>query len=100
MHVIADVAVIPVGEGASMASHIAICEDIFQDAGLKYRLHAHGTNVEGSWEEVTSVVKRCHEALHERGVAQINTTLKIATYTGDDHGMDDRVRKVQELQSK
>jgi uncharacterized protein (TIGR00106 family) len=100
MHVIADVAVIPVGEGASLASHVATCEDIIKDAGLNYRLHAHGTNVEGSWEEVTTVVKRCHEALHEQGVAQINTSLKIATYIGDDHGMEDRVRKVQELQRK
>ena len=52
MHLIADIAIIPLGVGNSISSYVAACERVFTDAGLDPQLHANGTNVEGEWDEV------------------------------------------------
>ncbi len=96
MKVIADLCIIPMGIGVSVSREIALCERILADAGLKIRLHAYGTNIEGEWDAVFAAVKRCHEALHDAGVPRISTTMKFGTRTDRDQGMDDKVRSVED----
>lgn len=97
MHVIADLNVIPLGVGTSVSSYVAACERVIQEAGLSHHLHAYGTNIEGSWDEVAAVVKRCHEVLHEMGAPRVNTSLKLGTRTDREQSMADRVTKVEDL---
>lgn len=97
MHVIADLSVIPIGAGTSVSSYVAACERVIEEAGLNHRLHAHGTNIEGPWDEVTAVVKRCHETLHEMGAPRIHSTLKLGTRADREQTMGERVAKVEEL---
>ena len=99
MRVVADVNVTPIGAGASLSSHIAACEDVIAEAGLKYRLHAHGTNLEGSWEEVMHVLQRCHDVLHERGAPRVDSTLRVATATDKDQSLEGRMAKVEDKTS-
>ncbi|NIC06025.1 MTH1187 family thiamine-binding protein [Billgrantia bachuensis] len=96
MRVVADVNVTPIGAGASLSSHIAACEEIIEEAGLKYRLHAHGTNLEGSWDEVMRVVKRCHDVLHERGAPRVDSAIRIATASDKDQSLEGRIDKVEQ----
>ncbi|MCE8015370.1 MTH1187 family thiamine-binding protein [Halomonas sp. MCCC 1A17488] len=95
MRVVADVNVTPIGAGASLSSHVAACEEVIEEAGLKYRLHAHGTNLEGSWEDVMRVVQRCHEVLHERGAPRVDSAIRIATATDKDQSLEGRIEKVE-----
>ncbi|MBI3117238.1 MAG: MTH1187 family thiamine-binding protein [Candidatus Hydrogenedentes bacterium] len=96
MKVTADLCVIAYGTGTSMSEYIAACVRIIEQAGLKHHLHAYGTDIEGEWDDVMAAVKRCHEAVHEMGAPRITTTLKIATRTDKEQGMDDKVRSVEE----
>ncbi|PMR72670.1 MTH1187 family thiamine-binding protein [Billgrantia endophytica] len=95
MRVIADVNITPLGAGASLSSHVAACEEIIEEAGLKYHLHAHGTNLEGSWEEVMRVIQRCHDVLHERGAPRVDSSIRVATATDKDQSLEERVNKVE-----
>ncbi|TDX32758.1 uncharacterized protein (TIGR00106 family) [Modicisalibacter xianhensis] len=97
MHVIADLNVIPLGVGVSVSSYVAACERVIQEAGLNHRLHAYGTNIEGEWDEVAAVVKRCHEVLHDMGAPRVNTSLKLGTRTDREQTMADRVSVVEGL---
>lgn len=97
MHVIADLNVVPIGVGTSVSSYVAACEKVIQKAGLNHRLHAYGTNIEGPWDDVAAVVKRCHEVLHEMGAPRINTSLKLGTRTDREQTMDERVTRIEEL---
>jgi uncharacterized protein (TIGR00106 family) len=95
MKVIADVCIVPIGVGVSVSKEVAVCERIFTEAGLKTRLHAYGTNLEGEWDDVFAAVKRCHETLHEMGVPRITSNMRFGTRMDRDQSMDDKVRSVE-----
>ena len=95
MHVIADVCIIPIGVGVSVSREIAACERVFSEAGLRTKLHAYGTNVEGEWDAVFAAVKRCHQVLHEAGVPRISTNMRFGTRTDREQSMDAKVRSVE-----
>ena len=96
MKVIADVCVVPIGIGVSVSKEIAVCERMFAEAGLKTKLHAYGTNLEGEWDDVFNAIKRCHEALHEMGVPRITSSLRFGTRVDREQSMEDKVRSVEE----
>ncbi len=96
MDVIADLCVIPMGIGVSVSREVALCERILTEAGLKTKLHAYGTNVEGEWDDVFTAVKRCHEALHAEGVPRISSSLRFGTRVDREQHMEDKIRSVEE----
>ena len=55
--------VVPVGRGEELAGSVARILDIIDRSGLPYQLTAMGTLVEGDWDEVVGLVRRCHEAM-------------------------------------
>ncbi len=95
MKVIADVCIVPIGVGVSVSKEIAACERIFAEAGLKTRLHAYGTNIEGDWDAAFAAVKRCHEVLHAMGVPRITSSMRFGTRIDRDQSMEDKVRSVE-----
>jgi uncharacterized protein (TIGR00106 family) len=99
MKAIADVCIIPLGVGASVSREVTECERILRESGLKTKLHAYGTNVEGEWDEVMAAVKRCHERLHEMGVPRISTNIRIGTRIDKPQTMEDKIRKVEQALS-
>ena len=94
MKVIVDLCVVPVGVGVSLSPYIAECQRVLDQAGLKTSLHAYGTNIEGTWDEVMAAVKACHEAVHKMGAPRVTTTMKIGTRTDRDQTMDEKVQSV------
>ena len=94
MYVIADVCVVPLGVGVSVSKYVSECLRIFEQAGLRTRLHAYGTNVEGEWDEVMAAIRQCHEAVHALGAPRISTSIKVGTRTDRHQTMEDKVRSV------
>jgi uncharacterized protein (TIGR00106 family) len=95
MHVIADLAIIPLGIGLSLSKYVAACERVLTEAGLEPHLHANGTNVEGEWDTVFAALKRCHEVLHEMGAPRISTNLRVGTRTDRTQSMADKIASVE-----
>jgi len=95
MKVLADLTIVPLGVGVSLSGYVAACERILTEAGLKTRLHAYGTNVEGEWEAVFTAVRRCHEALHQMGAPRVMTSLTVGTRTDRDQTLEDKIRSVE-----
>ena len=99
MKAIVDFCIVPIGVGVSLGSYIAACEKILTGAGLKTKLHAYGTNIEGEWDLVMQAVKECHEKLHEMGVPRISSTLRLGTRVDREQTMEDKIRSVEEKRS-
>ena len=94
MHVIADLAIIPIGVGVSLSKYVAACERVLLEAGLEPQLHANGTNFEGEWDEIFAALKRCHEVLHAMGVPRVSTNLRLGTRVDRTQSMQDKIDSV------
>ena len=100
MKVIADLCIVPLGVGVSLGRYIAECERVLSKAGLKTRLHAYGTNIEGEWNDVVAAIRECHEALHAMGAPRVSSSIRLGTRTDRDQTMDDKIRSVEEKLGK
>ncbi len=100
MNVIVDLCVVPMGVGVSVSKYVAMCQEVLEGAGLKNTLHAYGTNIEGSYDEVFAAIKKCHEVIHQAGAPRITTTIKMGTRVDREQTMADKVRSVEEKLGK
>ncbi len=96
MHVIADFCVIPIGVGTSVSRYVALCQDVLEESGLVHSMHAYGTNVEGEWEDVMEVIRRCHDRVHQAGAPRISTTVRLGTRTDREQTMQEKIDSVRE----
>ena len=99
MNVIVDLCVVPLGVGVSVSKYVALCQQVLEDAGLKIRLHAYGTNIEGEYDQVFAAIKACHEKIHAEGAPRISTTIKLGTRVDREQTMEDKLRSVAEKRS-
>jgi uncharacterized protein (TIGR00106 family) len=91
---IVEFSVVPVGQGEELAGPVAKILDIIDRSGLPYQLTAMGTLVEGDWDEVLGLVRRCHEAM--RGEAgRVLTHIAIDDRTGAAGRITGKVRDVE-----
>ncbi|HJT20913.1 MAG TPA: MTH1187 family thiamine-binding protein [Nitrospira sp.] len=66
----------PLGKGESVGKYVARSLDIIDKSGVAYRLNPMGTVLEGEWDEVMAVVKRCYERM-KKDCNRISCSVKI-----------------------
>jgi uncharacterized protein (TIGR00106 family) len=86
---VAEFSIVPIGEGEELAGLIAGIADLIDRSGLSYQLTAMGTIVEGDWDEILSLIKRCHVKMRE-SASRVYTSITI----------DDRDTAVERLKGK
>lgn len=92
---LAEFSIIPVGGDTHLSSRIAEALKIVDASGLPYRLTPSGTCLEGDWEEIMPVVRRCHDRL--RGLSpHVFTTIRIEDEEGERHKLTRNVTSVEE----
>lgn len=75
----------------SYSQYVAAALRVVQESGLRYRLDAMGTEVEGPRSEVFAVLARCQERLAAAPrVRRISTVIKIDDRIGVDAGEMER----------
>lgn len=97
MKVLAEIQIIPIGTGASLSPHVAEAVRLIRESGLPYHLHAMGTDVEGEWDDVLGVVRRCTDRLLALGVPRVAVNLKLAVRAEQEGSMAEKVAKVERL---
>jgi len=86
----------PLGKGDSVSEYVARSVEIVEQSGLDYRLHAMGTIVEGEWDQVFGVVKKCFERMSQ-DCDRITLSIKADHRRGHSGRL---VAKVQSVQQK
>lgn len=76
-----ELSVIPLGRGRSISEDLADLLQIIDASGLDYQLTATGTILEGSWDQLLDVARRCHEQMRQR-TERVITLMKIDDYGG------------------
>lgn len=84
----------PMSKGESVSQYVARSLEIVQQSGLDYRLHAMGTILEGEWDEVFGVVKKCFECMSE-DCDRISLTIKADFRRGRAGRLESKVRSVE-----
>ncbi len=68
--------IVPIGRGESMGDELARVMRLVDESGLPYKAGPMGTVVEGRWDEIMTLVRRCHEEVLATSPRAI-TTIKI-----------------------
>lgn len=66
----------PLGKGESVGKYVSRSLDIIDKSGVDYRLNPMGTVLEGEWDEVMAVVKRCYERM-KKDCNRISCSIKV-----------------------
>jgi len=73
---LAEFSILPVGKGEGLSQYVSQIVKMVDESGLEYRLNPMGTVVEGDWEEVLGLIKRCHHRMRQFS-ARVITTISI-----------------------
>src|SRR4051794_34744326 len=96
----ADLTVLALGRpGASASEYIAaIQRKLAAQDRVRYRMHAMGTSLEGTVEDILAVVAELHATPFEQGVPRVYTVLKLDERRDrPDQTLDDKVTAVERL---
>ena len=86
---ILEFSIVPIGKGESISAEVAAVIEEVERSGVEYRLNPMGTVVEGEWDEVMALVKRCHEVVMKSagtgaGAGRVVTRILIDDRKGAD----------------
>ncbi|HSD24277.1 MAG TPA: MTH1187 family thiamine-binding protein [Solirubrobacterales bacterium] len=62
---------------------------------VRYELHAMGTNLEGSTEDILAVVAELHRIPFEMGLPRVYSVLKLDERRDKEQSLSDKVRSVE-----
>ena len=97
----ADLTVIALGRpDASASAYIAeIQRRLAAQSRVRYRMHAMGTSLEGSTEDILAVVGELHAVPFSMGVPRVYTVLKLDERRDKEQTLDDKVASVERVLS-
>ncbi|MBI5099444.1 MAG: MTH1187 family thiamine-binding protein [Nitrospirae bacterium] len=86
--------IIPIGKGSSIGDDIANVLEIVDGSKLPYKINPMGTVVEGSWDEVARLIKKCHNTVLKNS-ERILTTISIDDRKGKTNRIEEKVKSVE-----
>ncbi|MBI3597132.1 MAG: MTH1187 family thiamine-binding protein [Nitrospirae bacterium] len=90
----------PLGKGESVGKYVARSLDIIDRSGIEYRLNPMGTVIEGDWDRVFGVVKRCFETMR-KDCNRISVSIKVDYRKGHRGRLSSKMASVEKrLQRK
>src|SRR5919106_533250 len=86
-------------EGASASEYIAeIQRRLGKQDRVRFRMHAMGTSLEGSTEDILAVVGELHSVPFDQGIPRVYTVLKLDERRDrPDQTLDEKVKSVEDL---
>lgn len=93
---IVEFSVVPIGRGEELAGPVARILDLVDKSGLPYQLTAMGTIVEGNWDEVVGLIRRCHETMRGES-GRVTTHITIDDRAGSADRIRGKVRDVEDV---
>ena len=84
----------PLGKGESVGRFVARSLDIIDTSGVAYRLNSMGTVLEGEWDDVFRVVRKCYERMR-KDCNRISCTIKVDYRKGHEGRLESKVASVE-----
>lgn len=84
----------PLGKGESVGKFVSRSLDIIDKSGVDYRLNPMGTVLEGEWDDVFDVMKKCYERM-KKDCDRISCTIKVDYRKGHSGRLSSKVASVE-----
>lgn len=91
---LAEFSVVPIGTGESMGDQIAKVLKIVDESGLPYKANPMGTVVEGEWDQVMALIKKCHQVVLKDS-PRIVTSVSIDDRPGKPDRITEKLKSVE-----
>jgi uncharacterized protein (TIGR00106 family) len=85
----------PLDKGESLSPYVSRSLDIIDKAGIPYRLGPMGTCLEGEWDELMGVVKKCFERMSE-DCNRISISVKMDYRKGKAGRLTGKIKSIEE----
>ena len=96
---LAEFSIVPVGVGSSVGAQLAEVLRIVDESGLPYKINPMGTVIEGEWDEVMKLVKKCHKSVMKNGERAV-TTISIDDRKGKPNRIEAKVKSIEKRLGK
>ena len=87
--------VIPMGK-ESLSRPVSQIIDIIDKSGLAYQTTSMGTLIEGEWDRISAVLKRCHKLLR-KNYNRVFATIRIDDRKGAKNRIKGKVDEVEQI---
>ena len=84
----------PLGKGESVSKYVSRSLDIIDKSGVPYRLNPMGTVLEGEWDEVFAVVRKCYERMR-KDCNRVSCSIKVDYRKGHSGRLLSKVASVE-----
>ncbi|HAF71392.1 TPA: hypothetical protein DCL37_08680 [Candidatus Acetothermia bacterium] len=92
---VCEFSVVPLGTGESISEQVAKCLKLVRESGLPHQLTPMGTILEGEWDEVFQLIKRCRDELR-KGFRRVLITIRVDDREAPPGRLQAKVRSVEE----
>lgn len=86
--------IVPLGAGSSISTKIAGVMKIVDASGLPYRINPMGTVVEGEWDELFRLIKKCHSSV-KKNENRVMTRILIDDRKGRSDMLSYKIKSVE-----
>ncbi|MBM4140118.1 MAG: MTH1187 family thiamine-binding protein [Nitrospira sp.] len=86
--------IIPIGVGSSIGGQLAEVLKIVDTSGLPYKVNPMGTVIEGDWDEIMKLIKKCHKTVMKTG-ERVLTTISIDDRKGKPNRIEEKVKSIE-----
>jgi uncharacterized protein (TIGR00106 family) len=91
-----ELSIVPLGYDVRWSDQLAEALKLIDASGLPYVLTPSGTCIEGDWDEVMALVRRCHELVRQSS-PHVLTSIRIEDEEG---GRDQLTRSIASVEEK
>jgi uncharacterized protein (TIGR00106 family) len=91
---LAEFSIVPIGVGTSIGDYLADVFRIVDESGLPYKVNPMGTCVEGEWNEIMRLIRKCHASVMKQADRSI-ITISIDDRKGKPKRLELKVKSVE-----
>jgi uncharacterized protein (TIGR00106 family) len=91
---LAELSMTLLGRGTSLSGDLGRILKIIDESGIRYKLTPSGTCLEGEWDEVMDLIKKCHREARSF-CTYVLTTVRIEDESGANDKLNENIASVE-----
>lgn len=92
--ILLEFSIYPIGKGESLSKYVSKAIDIISKSKLPYKVGPMGTVIEGNWDEIFAVLKRCFNNM-KKNSNRIDFHIKADYRKGRRRAIESKVKSVE-----